>query len=81
MCAFGIMIAFIPSMNVDPIIRTILGFVCIVLFGVPVVLLFFGLLFNLGELKQRVTGSLLSANIGHDPCSLWICFPTQQAAN
>ena len=49
MCAFGLMIAFIPSMDVDPITRTIIGFVVIVMFGLPVVLLFFGLLFNLGE--------------------------------
>lgn len=46
MCAFGLMIAWIPSMDVDAIIRTILGFVVIVLFGLPVVLLFFGLLYN-----------------------------------
>jgi len=47
MCAFGLMIAFIPSMDIDPITRTIIGFVVIVMFGLPVVLLFFGLLVNL----------------------------------
>jgi hypothetical protein len=49
MVGFGLMIAWIPSMDVDPIIRTILGFVALVMFALPVVLLFFGLLFNLGE--------------------------------
>lgn len=49
MVAFGLMIAFIPSMDVDPIVRTVLGFVILALFSIPVVLLFFGLLFNLGE--------------------------------
>lgn len=53
MCGFGLMIAFIPSMGVEPITRTIIGFACIVLFGIPVVLLFFGLLFNLGEFENR----------------------------
>lgn len=47
MAAFGLLIAFIPSVGVKAIVRTIIGFVIIVLFGIPTILLFFGLLFNL----------------------------------
>ncbi|KAK4684763.1 hypothetical protein P7C73_g5403, partial [Tremellales sp. Uapishka_1] len=46
--AFGLLIAFIESMHVSAIIRTIIGFVIIVLFGLPTVLLFFGIFWNLG---------------------------------
>jgi len=48
LAAFGLIIAFIPSVGVEAITRTIIGFVIIVLFGIPVILLFLGLLFNLG---------------------------------
>ncbi|WVR07678.1 hypothetical protein IAU60_004720 [Kwoniella sp. DSM 27419] len=46
--AFGLLIAFIPSIGVKPIPRAVIGFVIIVAFGLPVVLLFFGLFWNLG---------------------------------
>ncbi|WRT70226.1 uncharacterized protein IL334_007221 [Kwoniella shivajii] len=46
--AFGLLIAFIPSVGVKPIIRAVIGFVIIVAFGLPTVLLFFGLIWNLG---------------------------------
>lgn len=49
LAAFGLLIAFIPRVGVAAITRTIIGFVIIVLFGIPVVLLFLGLIFNLGE--------------------------------
>ena len=49
LCAFGLLIAFIPSVGVKPIPRTIIGFVIIVLFGVPTILLLLGLFWNLGE--------------------------------
>jgi hypothetical protein len=49
LAAFGLLIAFLPRVGVRAIPRTIIGFVIIVLFGIPAVLLFFGLLFNLGE--------------------------------
>lgn len=48
LAAFGLLIAFIPSVGVKAIPRTIIGFVIIVLFGIPAVLLFFGFFFNLG---------------------------------
>ncbi|ORX40576.1 hypothetical protein BD324DRAFT_606460 [Kockovaella imperatae] len=48
MCAFGLMIAFIPSVAVGGIVKTIIGFVIIVLFGVPTILLLLGLFWNLG---------------------------------
>lgn len=48
LAAFGLLIAFIPSVNVSPIPRAIIGFVIIVMFGLPTVLLFFGLIFNAG---------------------------------
>lgn len=44
--AFGLLIAFIPSMDVKPIPRVIIGLVIVVAFGIPTILLFFGLLFN-----------------------------------
>lgn len=46
--AIGLLIAFIPDMNVKPIPRTIIAFVIIVFYGVPVVFLFFGFLWNIG---------------------------------
>ena len=49
LCAFGLLIAFIPSVGVKPIPRTIIGFVIIVLFGVPTILLLLGFFFNIGE--------------------------------
>ena len=75
MCGFGLMIAFIPSMDVEPITRTIIGFACIVLFGIPVVLLFFGLLFNLGEFENsfRQRSPLLTSI---HLLSVRLCFPT-----
>jgi hypothetical protein len=48
LAAFGLCIAFIPSVTIDPIPRTIIGFVVIVMFGLPAILLFFGLIFNAG---------------------------------
>ena len=55
LCAFGLLIAFIPALGVAAITRTIIGFVIIVLFGVPTILLFLGLLWNAG--KQFTLGS------------------------
>lgn len=49
MAAFGLLIAFLPRLNVAPITRTIIGFVIIVLFGIPVILLLLGLIYNLGR--------------------------------
>lgn len=49
LAAFGLLIAFIPAIRVQPIPRTIIGFVIIVLFGIPVIFLLVGLLYNLGE--------------------------------
>ncbi len=49
LAAFGLLIAFIPSVGVKAITRTIIGFVIIVLFGIPTVLLFLGFFYNLGE--------------------------------
>lgn len=46
--AFGLLIAFIPSMAIDAIIRTVIGIVEIAVFGIPTVLLFFGLIWNAG---------------------------------
>jgi hypothetical protein len=79
MCAFGLMIAFIPSMDIDPITRTIIGFVVIVMFGLPVVLLFFGLLFNLGKVPL-LESNMLRNDTDLPSClhSLRLCLPTQQ---
>ncbi|WWD03639.1 hypothetical protein V865_001694 [Kwoniella europaea PYCC6329] len=46
--AFGLLIAFIPSIGVRPIPRAVIGFVIIVAFGLPTILLLFGLIWNLG---------------------------------
>jgi len=46
--AFGLLIAFIPSLGIDAIIRTVIGIVEIAVFGIPTVLLFFGLIWNAG---------------------------------
>ncbi|WWC72015.1 uncharacterized protein I206_105974 [Kwoniella pini CBS 10737] len=46
--AFGLLIAFIPSVGVKPIPRAVIAFVIIVAFGLPTILLFFGMLWNLG---------------------------------
>ena len=46
--AFGLLIAFIPSLGVDAIVRTVIGIVEIAVFGIPTVLLFFGLIWNAG---------------------------------
>ncbi|KAJ9111369.1 hypothetical protein QFC19_001137 [Naganishia cerealis] len=48
LASFGLLIAFIPSVGVKPIPRTVIGFVILAVYGIPFVLLFFGLLFNLG---------------------------------
>lgn len=48
LAAFGLCVPFIPTVSIDPIPRTIIGFVVIVMFGLPVVILFFGLIFNAG---------------------------------
>jgi hypothetical protein len=48
LAAFGLCIAFIPTVTIKPIPRTIIGFVVIVMFGLPAILLFFGLIFNAG---------------------------------
>ncbi|KAL7418404.1 hypothetical protein Q5752_006862 [Cryptotrichosporon argae] len=44
----GLLIPFIESMNVKAIPRTIIGIVEIAVFGIPTVLLFFGLIWNAG---------------------------------
>lgn len=49
LASFGLLIAFIPSVGVKPIPRTVIGFVILAVYGIPFVLLFFGLLFNLCE--------------------------------
>lgn len=46
--AFGLLIAFIPSVGVDAIPRAIIGFVEIVVIGVPTIILFIGLIWNAG---------------------------------
>ncbi|AFR97014.1 integral membrane protein [Cryptococcus neoformans C23] len=46
--AIGLLIAFIPDMNVKPIPRAVIAFVIIVFYGVPVVFLFVGFLWNIG---------------------------------
>jgi hypothetical protein len=48
LAAFGLLVAFIESVGVRPIPRTIIGFVIIVLFGIPAVLLLAGFFWNLG---------------------------------
>ena len=48
LCAFGLLIAFIPSLGVKPITRTVIGFVIIVVIGVATILLFCGLIWNAG---------------------------------
>ncbi|KAK8853218.1 hypothetical protein IAR55_003920 [Kwoniella newhampshirensis] len=48
MAAFGLLVAFIPSVGLRPIPRAIIGFVIIVLFGVPTVMLFISFIWNLG---------------------------------
>ncbi|KAJ9114566.1 hypothetical protein QFC20_001440 [Naganishia adeliensis] len=55
LASFGLLIAFIPSVGVKPIPRTVIGFVILAVYGIPFVLLFFGLLFNLfyGYLFRR----------------------------
>ena len=53
LCAFGLLIAFIPSVGVKAIPRTIIGLVIVVLFGVPTILLLLGLIWNLGERVVR----------------------------
>lgn len=60
LAAFGLLIAFIPSVGVKAITRTIIGFVIIVLFGIPTVLLFLGFFYNLGYgwLWRRNTGRM-----------------------
>ena len=49
LCAFGLLIAFIPSIGVGAIARTVIGLVIVVLFGVPTILLFLGLIWNAGR--------------------------------
>ncbi|EIW72091.1 hypothetical protein TREMEDRAFT_21025, partial [Tremella mesenterica DSM 1558] len=44
----GLMVAFIPSIKVAAIPRTVIGFIMIILFGVPTVILFLGLIWNAG---------------------------------
>lgn len=51
LASFGLLVAFIPSVGVKPIPRTIIGFVILAVYGIPFVLLFFGLLFNLCEYR------------------------------
>jgi len=48
LCAFGLLIAFLQELGVGAITRTIIGFVIIVLFGIPTVLLLLGLIWNAG---------------------------------
>lgn len=57
LACFGLCIAFIPSVDVRPIPRAIVGFVMIAGIGLPTVLLFFGLIFNAfyGYLWRRHT--------------------------
>jgi hypothetical protein len=49
--AFGLLIAFIPSMGVKAIPRTVIGLVLVVVFGIPTILLLLGLIWNAGELN------------------------------
>lgn len=46
--AFGLLIAFIPSLDIDPIVRTIIGIVEFAVFGIPTILLLLGLIWNAG---------------------------------
>ena len=57
LACFGLCIAFVPQMDVDPIPRAICAFVIIAGIGLPTVLLFFGLIFNAfyGYLWRRHT--------------------------
>ena len=57
LACFGLCIAFVPSMDVDPIPRAVCGFVIIAGIGLPTVILFFGLIFNAfyGYLWRRHT--------------------------
>jgi hypothetical protein len=57
LACFGLCIAFVPSMDVEPIPRAICAFVMIAGIGLPTVLLFFGLIFNAfyGYLWRRHT--------------------------
>lgn len=57
LACFGLCIAFIPSMDVEPIPRAVCGFVIIAGVGLPTVILFFGLIFNAfyGYLWRRHT--------------------------
>ncbi|WVO14248.1 hypothetical protein L204_101880 [Cryptococcus depauperatus] len=48
MIAFGLLIAFIPSVGVKPIPRAVIAFVIIVAFGIPVIVLFIGFIWNIG---------------------------------
>lgn len=48
LAAWGLLVAFIPSVGVKPIIRTVIGFVIIVVFGVQTIILFIGLIWNAG---------------------------------
>lgn len=48
LACFGLCIAFIPSMDVEPIPRAVCGFVIIAGIGIPTIILFFGLIFNAG---------------------------------
>jgi hypothetical protein len=50
MVAFGLLIAFIPSMEVRPIPRAVIGYVEIAVIGIPTVLLLLGLIWNAGKL-------------------------------
>lgn len=49
LASFGLLIGFIPGVGLKPIPRTVIGFVILAVYGIPFVLLFFGLLFNLCE--------------------------------
>lgn len=81
LAAFGLLIAFIPSVGVKAIIRTIIGFVIIVLFGIPTILLFFGLLFNLGGSSRCLLAGPRPRALTLPPLrsSLRLLVPPQQA--
>jgi hypothetical protein len=49
MALFGLLVAFIESVNLKAIPRTVIGIVMIALVGIPTVLLLAGLIFNLGK--------------------------------
>ncbi len=75
---YGLLIAFIPSIGVDPIPRTVIGLVIVVLFGVPTIVLFLGLIWNAGmSVLHRETSFAYSGRVRvlvastYLPCRGW----------